>query len=406
MIEILLGLRTYEYDTAFVSSSLIATSPSRANFRCQTGSLEREVSKFRSTMDGNSSPVVTLVRHGETDWNVAGRIQGQLDKSRLTDKGKQQALVLASSLSRWHPPFRRVCCSPLTRAVDTLRVLQSAGAVTDDNSVDLSYTPDLSEICFEWQGCTRLEASHRADYIQFKASPETYSGEGGVNPIHELRGRVCRVLRSMEAVYDDEVPELIVAHRQFNQEFILQVLRAKAGHGTVSQGNCAWSVFRRTSGGLVLESSNELHDGSISRTIANIPSPEGALIVFLAIAQSQQLLASVLQGIRSRAAHFDVVHGADATSKDLVQFNSPSFNLSQKHELQTACDALSHIRKLCAGSQGAPVLCIGETEFLSDVLSGLIGSVNLASRVKADTVSVLGMDSRGDRWCLELLNAT
>jgi broad specificity phosphatase PhoE len=405
MSEFLLGLRSCVYDAACLAFAVIPSSPSRAIFRCQTGLLRRKVTTFASMTDGNPWPDVTLVRHGETDWNVAGRIQGQLDKSRLTEKGKRQALALASSLSGWHRPFRRVYCSPLTRAVDTLRLLQSAGAVAADVPVDRTTSPDFSEICFEWQGCTRLEASQRADYRQFKASPETYAGEGGENPIHELRGRVCRVVQSIEA-HGDGVPELIVAHRQFNQEFILRVLRANPCQGAVSQGNCSWSVFRRTPSGLVLEISNELHDGNISRTISNIPSPEGALVVLLASASSQQLLDSVLQGIRSRAAHAQVVHGAAATADVLSRFNSHSFNFSQKFGFQTACEALSEIRNLCTSFQGAPILCTGETEFLSGILNGLIGSVNKTTRVKADTVSVLGMDSKGERWCLELLNAT
>lgn len=34
---------------------------------------------------------VTLVRHGQSQWNASGRIQGSCDLSLLTDKGQRQA---------------------------------------------------------------------------------------------------------------------------------------------------------------------------------------------------------------------------------------------------------------------------------------------------------------------------
>ena len=47
---------------------------------------------------------VYLVRHGETVWNAAGRIQGQSD-SALTEKGEQQARQVGSGLNRLASPM-------------------------------------------------------------------------------------------------------------------------------------------------------------------------------------------------------------------------------------------------------------------------------------------------------------
>ena len=44
-----------------------------------------------------------LVRHGQTDWNVEGRIQGRTD-NLLNPVGKQQAVALASFLSQVRGP--------------------------------------------------------------------------------------------------------------------------------------------------------------------------------------------------------------------------------------------------------------------------------------------------------------
>lgn len=61
-----------------------------------------------------------LVRHGQTEWNVAGRIQGHGD-SPLTALGERQALALAPRLAR--EPIDHIYSSDLGRASHTARLL-------------------------------------------------------------------------------------------------------------------------------------------------------------------------------------------------------------------------------------------------------------------------------------------
>jgi len=61
-----------------------------------------------------------LARHGETQWNQAGKRQGQLD-SPLTASGRNQASQLASIVENQH--FDVICSSPLGRALETARVV-------------------------------------------------------------------------------------------------------------------------------------------------------------------------------------------------------------------------------------------------------------------------------------------
>jgi probable phosphoglycerate mutase len=61
--------------------------------------------------------VVWLVRHGETDWNATGRIQGHADHASLTEEGRRQALMAARQLGT--KPVRALYASDLRRARQT-----------------------------------------------------------------------------------------------------------------------------------------------------------------------------------------------------------------------------------------------------------------------------------------------
>lgn len=62
--------------------------------------------------------VLTIVRHGETDWNSAGKVMGQLNIG-LNDRGRLQAKRVARRLADAH--FDVIITSDLDRAVATAR---------------------------------------------------------------------------------------------------------------------------------------------------------------------------------------------------------------------------------------------------------------------------------------------
>lgn len=68
--------------------------------------------------------ILYLMRHGETLFNVQGKIQGWCD-SPLTTNGIGQAKAAAAYYEREGIKFDAACCSTAERASDTLELITS-----------------------------------------------------------------------------------------------------------------------------------------------------------------------------------------------------------------------------------------------------------------------------------------
>ena len=138
-----------------------------------------------------------LVRHGQSEWNAAGRWQGRADPE-LTELGRRQAAHAAGRVGS----VDVVVASPLRRALDTARILADqlgVGPVVVDD--------DLAERdAGEWQGLTRAEIErawpgHLADG---RRPP-------GYEPHETLVGRAHAALGRVEAEYRG-ADVLVVTH--------------------------------------------------------------------------------------------------------------------------------------------------------------------------------------------------
>lgn len=128
-----------------------------------------------------------LVRHGQTEWNRAGRLQGQLD-SPLTERGIAQAQAAGELLcSRFEGSVPPIVASPLGRAFRTAEIVAEALS-----SAELSSDERLKEVAFgEFEGLTegqvaerfpQLAAQRRSDKWNF-AHPDGESYAGTVTRI-------------------------------------------------------------------------------------------------------------------------------------------------------------------------------------------------------------------------------
>ncbi len=72
---------------------------------------------------------MTLVRHGETNWNKEHRLQGGEADEPLNDTGRTQAKELADALRG--KTFDAIICSPMSRASETAHILAKELGVAD-----------------------------------------------------------------------------------------------------------------------------------------------------------------------------------------------------------------------------------------------------------------------------------
>ncbi|ATP93393.1 histidine phosphatase family protein [Bacillus altitudinis] len=136
---------------------------------------------------------ICLVRHGETDWNAAKRIQGRTDIP-LNDTGKWQAEQTGLYLKNAH--WDVVISSPLSRAKETAHlILQHVHAplVIMDDFIERDYG-DAEGMSFE----------ERQKLFPNKQYPN-------MEPLSALQDRMLEGIEKVRATYPDQ-RVLIVAH--------------------------------------------------------------------------------------------------------------------------------------------------------------------------------------------------
>lgn len=145
-----------------------------------------------------------LIRHGETDWNVEGRWQGQADVP-LNERGRRQAVALAEALRS--VPIDALYSSDLARACLTAHEI---GRV---KGLPVRVDPRLREIHQgEWQGLLvrEIEARYAGLFAERRRNPLSVAPPGG-ETVAEAKRRVIQVLEEVAQEHPHETV-LIVSH--------------------------------------------------------------------------------------------------------------------------------------------------------------------------------------------------
>ena len=184
--------------------------------------------------------VLYLVRHGQSEWNRIGRIQGR-SESRLTELGREQAVGLGRMLRAVLPDQGiDIVASPLARAFETATIIagelgRAAGEVRADQRINdfdvgvLGGYPGWDAVAADHPELARLRLE---DPVRFQPP----GGESGA----DVLARVRDFLADREAVGRDT---LVVCHGVINK-FIRAAARGITGGDIIALGEDQEVVYR------------------------------------------------------------------------------------------------------------------------------------------------------------------
>jgi len=178
----------------------------------------------------NNKTIFYLARHGQTEWNVAQRIQGQLD-SPLTAQGKQQARSLAEQCRALN--ITQILTSPLGRAVQTADI---CGQVLQLSPIQIK---GFEERHFgDWQGKYTYQVNTLSDYDEITSQItdcKPQQGESSKQLLTRFEGTLREELKNAT-----QGISLIIIHgdilRCFMAQFVPNLTPNSASKGSASTG--------------------------------------------------------------------------------------------------------------------------------------------------------------------------
>ncbi len=183
-----------------------------------------------------SYPELYILRHGETEWNAQGRMQGALN-SPLTDRGRAQAWRQAEILNSLDLRGFEVLCSPQGRAFETAAIAlarQVAEVRTDDR---------LREIGMgDWAGKMRAQL---LEGEQVSSGPDgelgLYECAPGGEGFARLEMRVAGFLADLKG------PSVLITHG-ITSRMIRALVTGVGRHGIAGMGCGQGVVYHLHSG--------------------------------------------------------------------------------------------------------------------------------------------------------------
>lgn len=208
----------------------VAVQLESLNLTAHTGEI------FPKPRDGNRGPRLLLVRHGETDWNRAGKFQGQIDVP-LNDNGREQSGKAAEFLKNIKLDF--AISSSMLRPKETAEII-----LQYHPDLQLELRDELREISHGlWEGKfeSEIESSYPGLLEEWKTSPETVQMPEGEN-LQEVWERAIASWRDI--VQSVSGTGIVVAHDAINKAILCHLFGLEPEHfWKFKQGNGAVSVI-------------------------------------------------------------------------------------------------------------------------------------------------------------------
>ncbi len=195
---------------------------------------------------------ICIIRHGETDWNVTKRIQGQTDIP-LNETGHGQALAMAFNAAHYN--FSAIYSSDLSRAYET------AQKVAARCGLEVRTTPNLRERHYGiFQGMTAAEGAirHPVAYANYIARDLDYDFGTGES-LNHFAGRVTQAIDSLNRHHSGQTIAAV------SHAGVLDVVYRKATNRPLHTPrdfvipNCALNWFRFDGQGWHLEAWDDHH---------------------------------------------------------------------------------------------------------------------------------------------------
>jgi 2,3-bisphosphoglycerate-dependent phosphoglycerate mutase len=160
---------------------------------------------------------IYLVRHGETDWNAKGLLQGQSDIP-LNKEGEKQAIEVAKKHFK-KIKFAAIFSSDLVRAKKTAELIALEKKMAVETSV-LLRERDFGP--FEGKHWQEVEKELRMSIEEFRMLSDEVAKKLGIESDEKMMERFLRFLREVAVAYRGK-NVLIVTHASVMRVFLTKL---------------------------------------------------------------------------------------------------------------------------------------------------------------------------------------
>ena len=192
---------------------------------------------------------IMLVRHGQTFWNILGKMQGT-SNVHLSPDGLHQARLLAA-----HCPFHTadaIYSSPLSRAEDTAVIL------ANKFNLHVQFIPELRETNFgDWEGQTLREIAEKEpeNFEKFFMQPDELKIPNG-ETFQQCQVRAMEALKKIIDKHSSDKKShiIVVAHGAVNRVILCSLLDIPLRKmWSLAQFNTAVNIIHEEEGNFTIE---------------------------------------------------------------------------------------------------------------------------------------------------------